>query len=164
MSWFDIATLAGNIKYWYDTEMCGGIRWRAPHYFILPEGEHHDTHDEHAQFLPEVWSDDTIKTLGLMKALMILVTPNYPHTWRRGFNWWHRTCCYGCIKAKVMWPQAKKNLRHALIPFERDLPEMPPDQARDWIEKEIRDIGVAIRFKPLLSRTPRGFAEWERFR
>lgn len=150
MSWLNIAALPGNLKYWYDTEVWGGTRWRAkPSNFTSSD------------FIPEVWSDDTIQTLGLMKALMILVSPNYTHKWRRGFNWWHRRCCYDCALARLMWPEAKRRLRSALVPMERDLPELPHDKARRWVEREVASLGTPIVFKPsgiyVWNKTPRGF-------
>lgn len=101
-----------------------------------------------ARFIPEVWATDTIAAAGLMEAFMILVSPKYPHSWRRGFHWWHRRICYGCIEAKVKWPLARRKFRHAMTPLERDLPLMPPDKAKEWVEQEILDLVI---------RTPRGF-------
>lgn len=124
-----------DFAYWVNTVLFRGIRWRAPHT------------DSKAEFIGEIWASDTIARLGLIDALRILVSPNYPHLWRRGFGWWHRWNCYPCAEAKVKWPEARRKMLVSLRPFQRDLPVMPTDRVDAWVQEEIDKLEVA--FKPI---------------
>ena len=125
-----------DIKYWWDTKVWRGTRWRAPHA------------EPKADFIPEIWSSNTIKMQGLANALMILARPNYPHKWRRGFARWHQWMCYPCAEAKVKWPEARRRILTALDPFKHDLPELPKEEAEAWVKRELKE-GEFLSFKPL---------------
>ena len=135
MNWVE---LWDDIAYWWSTKVWRGTRWRAPHAEIHPN----------ASFINEIWASDTIKTMGLMNALMILASPNYPHPWRRGFHWWHRWMCYPCAEAKVKWPEAKRKMLTALDPLKRDLPALPKEEAEAWVRKELKQAEEVV-FKPI---------------
>ena len=126
-----------DITYWLNINVWSrGIQWRAPHA------------EPKADFISELWASDTIATLGLKRALMILASPNYPHTWRCGFGWWHRWNCAPCAEAKVKWPETRRRILSAFDPFKRDLPLIPNDEAEAWVKRELKK-GEFLSFKPL---------------
>ena len=113
-----------DIAYWLNVNVWPrGIKWRAPHA------------EPKADFIGDIWASDTITQQGLMKALMILVKPDYPHTWRRFFGWWHQWNCYPCAEAKVKWPEARRKILTALDPFKQNLPLMPKEDAEAWVKR-----------------------------
>lgn len=50
----------------------------------------------------------------------------------------------------MKWPWAKRKLRYALKPMERDLPELSKKEAKAWVEEEVRWSGTAMMFNSLL--------------
>ena len=74
MSWFDIATLAGRLKHKADIKphtFKGGLDaaydgLNCVHCGDDVRAEHHRKRHE---FLPTLWADDTINTMGFMKAI-----------------------------------------------------------------------------------------------
>ncbi len=133
----------GNFRYWWSTEVMGGMRWRAPHHCSLPEGQRCSTDDRNVKYIPEIWASDTAAHMTYMAKLMILIVPAYPHKWgSRGWSptkkvrrWWHRGHCGPCKRALADWPKEKERLWG--VPKPRWTAPMNIDQARAWVEKEI---------------------------
>lgn len=66
-----------------------------------------------AQYISEMWADDTADAVQFGVDVSILVSPAYPH--RRRWQWWHIRHCAGCRQADRDWPEQKRKFWEGLI-------------------------------------------------